>query len=155
MPDGRVRGCPVGLTRELVEQLTDQLDTIRSLNYQSCPGEVSCSENEKTGVIFNARAADPDLRIEQICEVCHLLPTKPGQEPPHLTHAIHTASELGGLPERATVSYPDGLSAYEWACWKALETAKKQSEAHAMEERQLEAERNAKRAEMERLRRGG
>jgi hypothetical protein len=151
LPDAFIRGVLVGLKEELAAYFTRQLDTIRSLDFETCPGETYCSEN---GVIFLARREEPDRPIEQICAGCRLRDTKPGSEPAHLTLAIQTATDLDGLKSAGgTFAYPDSLSAFEWVCITALQFGRGESEARAMEERQSEVNRDSEKARLEQLRR--
>jgi len=139
----------------LTEYTTRQLDLIRSLDYQTCPGEDKC-ESEETGVIFTALKYDPGEPIDAICGRCKLLETKPGQEPPQLTQAIVRANELDALRSAgATFAYPDALTPFEWACIAALQAGRNLSEANAHRERQAKAEEEARRADLEQKRRRG
>ncbi|MCI0391664.1 MAG: hypothetical protein MOB07_23210 [Acidobacteria bacterium] len=100
-----------------------------------------------------ARREDPDRTFENLCPGCRFLPTKPGQEPPHLTMAIYAAVELDGMPDQARVDYPDGLTAFEWTCWKALKAGRNESESRATKERNREVEEQSERSRLEELRR--
>jgi hypothetical protein len=149
--DAFVRGFTVGLREELAAQVTRQLNAARELDFETCPGEVTCFE---TGRIFEVRRQEPDMPIAQICEGCRLLPTKPGQEPAHLTAALHTASELDALKSAGAVfQYPDALTAYEWTCLTVIQVGRAVSESHSYKEREREAETQSETERLERLRR--
>lgn len=151
MSDALVRGVTVGLTEELSAYFTRQLDTMRSLEYETCPGEDDCSD---AGAIFRARRERPALPIAEICAGCQFLPTKPGAEPPHLAQAVATAAELGALKSGgATFAYPDTLTAFEWCCLKALQAGRSESEARSLKERRREATRDADKGRLEQMRR--
>ena len=101
----------------------------------------------------------PEREIEQICRDCKLLPTKPGQEPAHLAHAIWIANELyedsvvcGGFDYPAILNY---LDPFEYACLVAIKMAHQASESKSMkkqqEEPQQKADREAQYAHMKRL----
>jgi hypothetical protein len=128
-----------------------QLDTIRSLDYETCPGETDCSD---TGPIFLARREQPDMPVEDICGGCRFVETKPGSEPAHLAPAIATATELDALKSGgATFAYPDTLTAFEWCCLKALQAGRSESEARGVKERQREVNRDADRNRLDAARR--
>jgi hypothetical protein len=137
----------------LTEYFTRQFDLLRELDYETCPGEFRCAESE-TGVIFDIRSQNPEAPIDQICAQCAFLPTKPGQEPPHLTIAIQRANELD-LDKRAggVFIYPDSLSPFEWVCIEAIQTGRDASEMETTRRRRHEAERKAEVAQLEALRR--
>lgn len=127
----------------MVECLTGRLDAIRSLNWEQCPGEFKCSTTE-TGKIYRIQSGNPSLTVSQICERCEFLPTKPGQEPPHLVAPLRRANELAEI--RAVCGRPDiygPLSASEWECIAAWVEANNKSEGRAAVRRQHEAERRA------------
>lgn len=72
------------------------------------------------------------MEIEQICRDCKLLPTKPGNEPAHLSHAIWIANQLeedglicGGFDYPAILDYLDPL---EWVCLASIKAARRASE---------------------------
>lgn len=137
----------------MVECLTDRLDAIRSLNWEYCPGEVKCS-TAKTGKIYRIQAGSPSTPVSQICKRCEFLPTKPGQEPPHLVPALQRANELAVI--RAVCGRPDAfgpLSASEWECIAAWVEANNKSEGRAIARRRKEAEQRAEAAELDRQRR--
>lgn len=76
--------------------------------------------------------SEPDREIESICAKCRFRETKPGSEPPHLSHAIWIANELeedslvcGGFDYPAILDYLDPL---EWACLTAIKAARRASE---------------------------
>lgn len=130
---------------------TRQLDLIRSLDFETCPGEGDCSE---TGVIFLTLRDEPDMPIEQICEGCRFLPTKPGQEPAHLYRAIVTANELDAIKQSGgTFAYPDTFSAFEWTCLTALQAGRAESEANSVRERNRAAEQQSERSRLDQSRR--
>lgn len=121
------------------------------MEYESCPGETDCSD---TGPIFLARRTEADTPIEHICAGCKFLPTKPGQEPQHLAQAIATATELDAIKSGGgTFAYPDSLTAFEWACLKALQAGRSESEARGIKERQRESNRDSERSRLDQARR--
>lgn len=135
----------------MVEYLTGQLDLIRSLDWETCPGEAKCSDD---GIIASRLKRNPALSIEQICGKCDFLPTKPGQEPPHLTAAIQRANELAEI--RSVCGRPDAfgpLSASEWECIASWVEANNKSEGHAIKARRQEAAHRAQAAEADQRRR--
>lgn len=138
----------------MTEWFTVRFDTVRSLNFESCPGEQRCSTKE-TARIYRFLKQTPDREIEEICKGCPLLPTKPGTEPEHLARAIQIAGELD---EDSTVcegfDYPailDYLDPFEWACLVAIKAARRISESKSFKNQREEAERAQKRKELENL----
>lgn len=82
----------------------------------------------------------PDREIESICADCRFRETKPGNEPPHLTLAIHLANELeeesmvygeGGMRETL-----DSLDVFEYACLLSIKAARRASENKATKPQQ-------------------
>lgn len=134
-----------------------QLGVMRDLEFETCPGEDECGVS---GPIAIARAREPDMPIADICEgdpPCRFLPTKPGQEPRHLTLAIITATELDSDKSICgAFNYPrilNVLTAFEWACLAALTAARAESEVQKLRERRNEAEAVDRRADLEQARR--
>jgi hypothetical protein len=123
-----------------MERLTRQFDLVRSLNYETCPGEEECESKPKAESvpphrIYQIRELQPDAQIEQICAGCRFKETKPGSEPSHLLHALQVAYELeeddmicGGFDYPAILDHLDPL---EWACIAAIKHARKASENKA------------------------
>lgn len=133
--------------------VASQLDYLRTVDNETCPGEDRCETEEKM-VIFTKRLYGDDRACEEICQDCKLLKTKPGQEPPHLTLAIVTANELDGLKEAGAVfPYPDALSAFEWTCIEALNAGRALSKANEHREEQDQREKESKRGELDAIRR--
>jgi hypothetical protein len=138
----------------LTEHFIRQLDALREVDFEACPGEDEC---EQTGPIFIERIRMPDLPAETICERCPLYPTKPGREPRHLVGAIRTATELDA--DKAicgSFNYPavlHELTAFEWTCIAALIAARSESEAQALRNRKKAVDHSVKRNDLETMRR--
>lgn len=119
----------VGLTEELTEYLTVQLENQRKKN--STAGRV---------IIFD----DEGRPIEE------------GEEktPAHLVEAVAVAVEMDRIKEmRAMPKYPKFFSPMEWACYGALIAARQADDANAAAERETQKNTNADRARLENLRR--
>ena len=152
--DGILRGFTAGLIEELTEWFTDRFDKIRDLNFETCPGELRCST--KAGArIHRVLKREPDKEIERICADCRFLPTKPGREPAHLSHAIWIANQLDedgliceGFDYPAILDYLDPL---EWACLIAIKTARRNSENKSLKEPPQKAEREQHIAHLKQL----
>lgn len=107
------------------------------MNSESCPGETKCSTKKK-GRIYEILKREPEKEVEQICQRCPLLPTKPGREPIHLSQAIQIATELdedslvcGGFNYPDILDYLDPL---EYACLVAIKAARRDSENKSLKE---------------------
>jgi len=138
----------------LTEFFTDQLDTLRELDYETCPGEEQCSTN---GFIHIARMSNPDMEAFERCKSCQYLPTKPGQQPLHLTEAIRIAMELMEAKSVCNgFNFPDildYLTAVEWACVASLQLSQRDSEMNGIRERRSEARNRRTATELDQLRR--
>lgn len=70
--------------------------------------------------------------------------TKPGDEPPHLTHAIQIAYELEEeamvYGEAGMSGILDGLDPFEYACILSIKSARRASESKSMKEPQQKQE---------------
>jgi hypothetical protein len=123
------------------------------LDYEHCPGEIQCSD---VGRIRDFRSRDSELPVVAICENCKFRETKPGAEPEHLTQAIITANEMDTIKSGGGVfQYPEALTPFEWACLKALQRGRSESEAHSRKEKAGEKNDDAERARLDAMRRRG
>lgn len=111
-----LRKFTVGLIDRLEVYFNRSLDIQKDLKGERCPGEEKCKVTPWKP-LNQARGADPAT----VCPGCRLYSTKPGQQPRDLVDAISTGLRLDNLKEcGATFAYPDGLTAYEWACLQGL-----------------------------------
>jgi hypothetical protein len=127
------------------------------LNFEICPGEQRC-ETKETGRIYRILKREPDTEIEQICAGCRFLPTKPGREPAHLSHAIYIANELDedslvceGFDYPAILDY---LDPFEYACLIAIKAARRASENKSAKQPQQKADREQQFEHLKRLSHG-
>ena len=87
-----------------------------------------------------------------------LLPTKPGNEPPHLSEAIWIANELeedslvcGGFDYPAILEY---LDPFEYACLIAIKAARRASENKSVKAPQQQANKAEQMDHLKRLAHG-
>ncbi len=135
MPDEVLRGRLTGLSGELADYFINQLAIQRELKGQTCPGEEICATS---GPLLRYRGTP----IEQVCGGCNLRHTKENNGPQNLAYAINTALDLDEVKQAGAVfSYPESLSAYEWACVRGLQRARAKDE-QAQQAKQREKENN-------------
>ena len=88
--------------------------------------------------------------IDQICEGCRFVETKPGAQPPELVRWINAALSLRSLHEMgATFAYPDALMPREWIAMRALADADAQVKAKERRAREREADQTSEQARLQ------
>lgn len=115
------------------DHLTAQLDFQRSLKLSGCFRMDECYE---AGVKIEAEDGDQPREICLRCNKPRGLPT-----PQHLSEPVALALRFDRLKDAgAQFSYPDGLTAIEWACLDALQIARRAEQEAEARERAQEAE---------------
>jgi len=134
-----------GLTRELSDHITAQLSFQRSLKTGGCFRLDACYE---AGIRIEA---EDESRPHEICLGCNKPRGLPS--PSHLSEPMAVALRLDRLKDAgARFDYPDGLTAAEWACLDALQTARRADQEAEARQRAQDAEMQQRMAELNRAR---
>lgn len=128
------------------DHITAQLSFQRSLKAGGCFRLDACYE---AGARIEAE--EDESRPYEICLGCNKPRGLPS--PPHLSEPMAVALRLDRLKDAgARFDYPDGLTATEWACLDALQTARRADQESEARQRAQEAEIQQRAAALNRAR---